>query len=546
MILEFLGLSRRSSLENPRVSLFDVEAWQELFGSSSTDSGIAMSHSKALGYGPVWQAVSLISGDVARMPLDVYRRIDDRARERDATHPAYKLVRRRANSEMSAFAFWRRIMVHLLLWNRAYAFIDRNGAGRPLELIPLLPDRTAPVRRKGKLYYVTEVDGRLEPFPAYDVLAFGGIALEGLEPCDLVEKARHAFALGLAAERFQSRFFKNGAITAGILEVPAGMTKTAADKLEEGFRKQHTSDANWFKTIVLRDGAKFHSTTIPPEAAQMIETRREQVKDVARWYNLPPHKLGDDSRTSYNSLELENQSYLDSGLSPWLETITAECWMKLLSPSEQQNDSHYFEHNTKALLRTDALKRHQIYRIGIDSGIYSPDECRAMENLNPRPDGKGGEYRLPLNMKSASDPEPAAGDEDPPRSPSGNEGEGDDERQRQLDAAQRQLLADAVGRMLRRLALHARRAARSPETYLAWRNDELESHRSVVAAAVGPAIDVLALSRGKEPAAVRQAAIDKLMSHARSTLDRPHDQADAAAAELEASQDELTGVLASL
>jgi HK97 family phage portal protein len=498
MLLEFLGLSRRS-LENPRVSLSDVEAWNELFGTSDTDSGVAMSHAKALTYSPVWQGVSLLSGDVAKLPLSKYKRLEGKEREEDTKHKAQRIVRWRANSEMTAFRFWRRLMVHAILWNRAYAWIDRDGAGRPLEMIPLLPDRTAPMRYKGQLYYVTEVAGKPKPYLAADVFVIEGIMIEEFQDCDMAKNARHSFALGLAAEKFSSRFFKHGVRTGGILELPAGMRKPARDTVEEGFTKHHEGADNWFKTVVLRDGAKFHQTSIPPGEAQMLETRREQVREVARWLNLPPHKLGDDSKSSYNSLESENQSYLDGTLSHWLQTISAECWAKLLSPAEQESNRHFFEHNTKALLRSNTLQRHQIYRLGIEAGIYSPDECRAFENLNPRPDGKGGQYRMPLNMTTGGD-QPAKNDPAPDGQPAETDTESAkpdaDEQDRALQLALRQVLTDAVGRMLRRVTIHAKKVARTNGTLDSWLAAELPGHRDVVRQALSPAVAAIAAARG--------------------------------------------------
>lgn len=515
MLLEFLGLSRRS-LENPRVSLGDVEAWNELFGTSDTDSGVPMSHAKALRYSPVWQAVSLLSGDVAKLPLEVFMRTGPEAREAAKSHPAYRLVRRKSNREMAAFRFWRRLMVHALLWGNAYAFIDRNGLGEPLELLPLLPDRTTPHRRDGKLWYITEVAGRLKPIPAYDVLHIEGLAHEGLAGCDLVDQARNDFSLGLAAIKFQSLFFKHGVRTGGILELPVAMNKPARDKLEEGFKKHHEGSDNWFKTIVLRDGAKFHQTSIPPGEAQMIETRREQRRDVASWFNLPPHKLGDDSKVSHNSLESENQSYLDGTLSHWLNSIEGECWMKLLTPAQQLSDSHYFEHNVNALVRADVATRYRNYNLGINAGILSPDECRARENLPPRPDGKGGEYRQPLNMTTSgakpADPKAAPDDKTEAKDPTA------DDADQARAAAHRRILLDVVGRMARRLAVHARKAAKSEATYRAWLAGELLGHRNVVQAAFEPVTAAIALDQRADETKLLARFVDQFFAAVQERL----------------------------
>ena len=232
------------------------------------------------------------------------------------------------------------------------------------------------------------------------------MSVNGLADCQVIYKARESFALSIAAENFASKYFSNGGRIGGILEMPAGMQKQGADNLEAGFRKTYEGLDTSFKTVILRDGAKFHQAQFTPEQTQMVAARTQQVKEVARWFNIPPHKLGDDSNASYNSLEQENRSYLNHCLSAWLKTIESECYLKILAPMEQESNSHFIEFNVGALIAADIATQYQIYRTGIEAGILSPDEVRAMQNLNPRPDKMGSKYLRPLNMEYADQEQP--------------------------------------------------------------------------------------------------------------------------------------------
>lgn len=481
MIAEFLGLRRsygrreaRASLENPSVSLNDPDAWNDLFGEGMrTDAGVLVSHRGALKFSPVWQAVSMISGDVAKLPLEVFRRLDDeKGREVDKAHPAYRLVRRKPNREMHAFKFWRRLMVHGLLWGNGYAYIDRNGRGDPIELFNLLPDRTAPERINGELFYVTETkkpDGSpwLRPLPSGDVLHVEGISIDGMEGCDLVEFAKNAIAVGLAAEGFAAKFFKHGVRTAGILELPAGLPKPAGDKIVEGFQKYQEGPDNWFKTVILRDGAKFHNVSVSPQEGEMTISREYAARDVARFFNLCPSRLGIKDSTSYNSKEEDNQNYLDSTLSPWLCSITGEGHTKLLSGAQQAADSHYFEHNTRALLTMNPLKRAQTAAIAIRNGWASPDEIRAAENMNPRKDGKGGQYVDIVAANGAGKGSVDNGQNQTTGDNPGGDAATGDEAKRHL-----------TRRVVFNLGARARHKARNAAAFVEWIDGGLQSHRT--------------------------------------------------------------------
>ena len=266
-------------LNDPTFNLTDPKSWQEIFGDSyGSHSGVTVTSRNALEYSPVWQAVNLISGDVAKLPLNIYRRLTDGTRAIDRAHPAHKVLRRYANPGMAAFKFWRRLMTHALIWNNAYARIYRNGSGDITEMIPLLPDRTHPEMTDVGLVYATEIDGKLKAYFPHEIFHIEGISINGLADCELVSKARHSWGLGLATERFASKFFANGGRVGGVLELPLGMPKPSRDKVEEGFRKTYETLDNAFKTVILRDSAKFHAGQFDPQKGQMIESRKQQVR----------------------------------------------------------------------------------------------------------------------------------------------------------------------------------------------------------------------------------------------------------------------------
>ena len=109
------------------------------------------------------------------------------------------------------------------------------------------------------------------------VLLIGqGVSINGMADCQLVSLARNSWALGLAQEKFQSKFFANGGRIGGILELPLGMPKPSRDQLEEGFRKSYEGADNPFKTVVLRDNAKFHAAQQSPEDAQLVDASEQQ------------------------------------------------------------------------------------------------------------------------------------------------------------------------------------------------------------------------------------------------------------------------------
>lgn len=394
-----------ASLENPAFSLNDPAAYEYLAGGSKSSAGVVVTHENSLMIAAVYQAVSLISGDVARLPLYPFKRLQEDDREIASKHPAYFAAAVRANAWKSAKRFWRDLMVHALVFTNGYGYISRNGR---LELYNLLPDRTAPewvvVGGSTRLVYVTEAGGKLETLDASQVIHVRGISLDGLQGADLTKYARDAWGLALAAQNFESKFFKNGARMGGTLELPAAMTKPARDNVEEGFRKSYEEGDNPFKTVILREGAKFHAGQVTPQEGQVASIREDQKREVASFFNLPPSKLGIRDSVSYNSFEQESLAYKEGCLSHWTGDIADECDMKLLSEQELRNDTHYFEHNYSRFGQADTKTLNESLEIMRRNEIINADEWRRKLNMNKRPDGGGGEYINPNTRAADSQP----------------------------------------------------------------------------------------------------------------------------------------------
>ncbi len=472
----------RATPENPRFSLNDPAAWDLFTGGEAAHSGTKVSPENALTYSPYWRGINLISRDVAKLPLFIYKR-NGEGKDRDTAHPAYRLLRYKPNSEMTAFVFRQTLMAHALNWGNGLAYIYRTGGGIPLEIIPLLPDCSYAVRENGKLWYVTDIRGEMRKLNPADIFHIKGLSFDGLTGYALWQKAKHSLGLGMGAEEFGSRYFSNGAEPSVVIEHPGKLSDKAAKNLRDSWNSMHQGLTKAHKAAILEEGMKLNAFGSNARNSQLLETRQFQIRDVANWLGVPPHKLGDTTRTAFASLEQENQSYLDDALDPWLVNWEEECREKLLTEKEKVEDTHVIEFVRNALVRADLTARANYYRTALGGRPWmTQNEVRGRENLNPM---EGGDTILePLNMGDAggadNEPDPAAVD------------------------AVRNVLRESVLRMVRRLVQRWRQASNAPEWLgLPMRDD----NRAVVLAAVGPAANACrALQRieGNNDAAVEQ------------------------------------------
>ncbi len=205
---------------------------------------------------------------------------------------------------------------------------------------------------------------------------------DGLVGWSVIKLARESIGLTLAAENSGSSFFGNSSLPSGVLESPNKMTPEALKNLRESWDRLHKGKDNRHKIAILEQGMKFNPMSISPDDAQFLETRQFQVEDVARWFRMPPHKIGNLARaTGWSTLEATNTDYIVDTLMPWTERWEQEIQRKLLTEAEKP--TLFCEFLFDALLRGDSAARSAFYTSQVGIGAMSPNDVREAENRNP-------------------------------------------------------------------------------------------------------------------------------------------------------------------
>jgi len=449
------------------VSLLDAQRWNTIFQSNGTaSSGVNVNHKTAIGYPPLWRAISLISNDVAGLPLDVYRRTENNGREVARSHSAEKLVKYRASSIMRACVFRKTLTAHALLFGNGFAWIERNSLRQPVALWVLDPQNMIIryMEEDDQLWYCTYINGEPVKFPAMEVLHIRGLGHDGIRGYSILDIMQDALGVGMAAQDFGGRFFGQGSNMSGLLMIPGAFSDEKIRNTMDAWNSMNAGLKNSHKVGLLQDGVRFQQLTVNPEQAQFLQTRQFEVRaTVANIIGVPPHLLGDDTRTSHSSLEQENLSYLQRSLNPWLKEWESECNEKLLSEREKERDTHFVEFNREAevqMIYKDKIDG--IYR-QMEMGLISANEGRRLLNLSDL--GEDGDIRYrPANwLEVGEEPAPAA----VPMTQSDDEPQEDAADDVNL-AALRQMVTASAGQAVKIEADRVKRASKSASNFLNW------------------------------------------------------------------------------
>ena len=129
----------------------------------------------------------------------------------------------------------------------------------------------------------------------------------------------------------------------------------------------------------------FQPITVNPSDAQLLETRKFNIKDICRFFGVPPTKVFDFSDASYNTIEATQLQFLTDCLAPLLEKIEMEFERKLFKPNEKFKIDVRFD--TSAMLRTDKQAEADYINKLFYMGAISVNEIRKKLDLSPIENG---------------------------------------------------------------------------------------------------------------------------------------------------------------
>lgn len=414
------GLMTRPASPAPRGALQDLgagisintpeELEAYLRDGSTAASGVAVTPTTSLRVAAVYACVRIITGAVSTMPLHIKRRIDDKTREDADDLLIWQTLRRRPNRWQTPSQFRRQLQGDILLEGNGYAMKIRDVAGptrgQTRELIPLIAPRVSVKQRPDlslEYRYRRQTDNREIVLQQDDVFHVVAMTLDGVRGVTPITFARETIGLSLAMEKHGAAMFRNGARVSGLLSHPNTLGKEGLDNLRDSLEEFRAGGEKEGKDLILEEGMTYERMALTAEDAQWIESRKFSRGDIAMFFGVPPHMIGDTEKSTSWGSGIEQQSIgfqtytLEDHLTAWEQSIDRDL---IIAPDV------YARFNRAALVRGDLKTRGEFYVKMRQQGIMNPDEIRAKEDMNPREDGRGGEYAEPPNAPGGAAAEP--------------------------------------------------------------------------------------------------------------------------------------------
>lgn len=351
--------------------------------SGPSASGIHVNTETALGIPAYWSAVQFLSGTLAGLPLHLYRKS---ASGRDRVSGGLATILHDAiNDGMSSFEWRKNMFESVFTTGRSFTFIERNTAGKIINLWPLNPEGVSTKKTGWVRSYTYTEEKKTYQYEAAEIIDIPFMMKpDGVSHRGPITLLKDALALSIAATEFGSKFFQNGgvppfAVTGNFLSGKS--MKAASEDLADATRNAAKERR---MALVLPSGLEIKPLGTDAEKSQLVELKRFCIEEIARIFSLPPVFLQDLTHGTFSNTEQQDLMLAKHTLKRWVEQVEQELNLKLFGRS---NNRQYVEFSLDGLLRGDFATRMNGYSQAIQNSIMTPNEVRGRENLPDDPNG---------------------------------------------------------------------------------------------------------------------------------------------------------------
>ena len=346
----------------------------------------------ALQISSVFACVRILSETIAGLPLNFYRINSDGTRKKTTDHNLHRLLTTRPNRYQTRVEFWETVVMQLALHGNAYIRIDRSGKNI-VSLLPLMSQQVQVVLTDdGGVVYQYATGRAIIAYAQQSVwhIKLFGNGIIGLSP---LEYARNSIGIAISAEDRVNALANSGFKPSGVLMIDKLLTPEQRKQIRAAF--SDLAEGGNDSLRVLEAGMTYQQVSMNPKDVQLLESRKFQTEDIARFFGVPSVLINDTSASTVWGSGVSEiiRGFYKLGLRPYLERIEASISNWLIPVEDRASIVPEFDFDM--LLRGDEKSRYESYQTAIRNGIKTINECRRDEGLSPQ---KGGDKPLILQQ----------------------------------------------------------------------------------------------------------------------------------------------------
>ena len=333
----------------------------------------------------VYRSVSILSGTIASLPLNIRRKVKDGHFEIDEGNPIYPLLRWRASQRSTAYELLENSVIQVLMQGNALIFPKFKNFEYS-ELVLVTPGMWLYDKYTDKYTITDVINGITGTYDSWRVIHLRNKNLDGSKMgISTIQYAARILNISANADEQTLTNMKTGNKQKGFLtggSVMDGMGKlqdTQVDIVAARLEEQLISG----KSVMRLPGElKFTPYSISPADAQILDNRKFSVFDVCRFFGVHPDKVFVEQTSNYKASENSQTSFMTDTLQPMLAHIENEFTVKLL-PIATAGRLEKIIFDREAIYSLDPKTMASYYKDMFEFGGLTTNEIRVKINMRP-------------------------------------------------------------------------------------------------------------------------------------------------------------------
>lgn len=413
-----------SGMLRPKASSQTLERLMtEYFGGGSTASGISVNSESAMRMMTVHNCIKVLYNCMSQLPCHLMERNGD-IRRKAEDHPLHNVLYVKPNRWMTPSGFWGLIEVFVNTRGNFLAFKNKVR-GEVRELLPIHPNRVMGIKQNSDwslTYKISTADNwdgtkngparEHRDYSQDEIFHVMGMSLNGYSGLNPIEYARESIGLGMASEKFLSRYFGRGVHPSAVIRHPLALNSPTYSNLRKIFKEKYeglSSEQNQ-GFMFLDEGMDITFPPIKLVDAQFLELGRFNEAQICGLFGVPLMLVqAGDNPTTFASAGEFKRTFVDMVIVPKVKNVEDSIIRDCVTDNDKGR--FYPKFNLNALYRGNITERFKAYATGIEMKIINSNEARELEDLNPRDGGDVYENPrvTPALAKDGADNEPDEG-----------------------------------------------------------------------------------------------------------------------------------------
>lgn len=339
--------------------------------------------------------MKILGEAIGKMPLKLLRYNDKNGVTTARKHPLYKLLHDRPNPYMTSTTFWSSVEFNRNHYGNAYVWIQ--GAGEHMKLW-LLPSPNVEVwYDDGKIladvpdvYYLYSAGGKTYKFGSEEILHFkSSNTTDGIVGISVKEQLSSTITGSIKSQKMLNRMYDSGFTAKAVLNYTGSLNDKNVEKLVlgiEDYAKGNLKNKGVENIIPIPVGFSLTPLNVKLADNEFTNVKLFTAAQIAAAFGIKPYQYNDLSKSSYSSAEAQQLSFYVDTLLYIIKQYEEELTYKLLDSAEIEAGYH-FKFNVSVILRADLGTQISTLSTGVSNFIYTPNEARAMLDLEAKPGG---------------------------------------------------------------------------------------------------------------------------------------------------------------